>query len=242
MGDCRIYETLDRTFRELLKNELPFGGKLMMFSGNWNQCLPVVQGGDRANIVAQTMKASYLWEHIQPIHLKINMRVQNADKDDQEYAHYLDNVGDGKIETKPEIGEDMIPIPEQMKSSTETINQFVEEIYPNVGDRINEASKDRDTNPNWSKWVHERTVICSRNDDVEEVNRICIDKMKGDSRIYRSADKILNAKDSNIIPIEFLNQSTPSGCPPHILVLKIGAPIILMRNLDAKHGHVNGGR
>ena len=51
MGDRRIYETLDRTFRELLKNDIPFGGKLMMFSGNWNQCLPVVQGGDRANII-----------------------------------------------------------------------------------------------------------------------------------------------------------------------------------------------
>ena len=90
--------------------------------------------------------------------------------------------------------------------------------------------------------MHERTIICSQNDDVEEVNRTCIDKMKGTPHIYRSADKVLNEKDSNIVPTEFLNQSTPSGCPPHCLVLKIGAPILLMRNLDPKNGHVNGGR
>ena len=242
MGNRQIYETLDRSFKDLLKNDLPFGDKLILFSGDWAQCLPVVQGADRANIVAQTMKASPLWDHVQILHLTENMRVKNAGQDDIDYAQYLLNVAHGKVETHPEIEENMIKIPEQMISKSENIKMFVDEIFPKVGERIEEAYKDRDTNPDWNQWVHERTIICSRNDDVEEVNRTCIDKMKGTPHIYRSADKVLNDKDSNIVPTEFLNQSTPSGCPPHCLVLKIGAPILLMRNLDPKNGHVNGGR
>ena len=42
MGNKKIYETIDRSFKELLKNDLPFGGKLILFSGDWAQCLPVV--------------------------------------------------------------------------------------------------------------------------------------------------------------------------------------------------------
>jgi ATP-dependent DNA helicase PIF1 len=50
--------------------------------------------------------------------------------------------------------------------------------------------------------------------------------------MYYSVDTVLEKKDAVHFPTEFLNSLTPSGVPPHTLILKIGAPIILMRNLS----------
>ncbi|XP_015375852.1 PREDICTED: ATP-dependent DNA helicase PIF6-like [Diuraphis noxia] len=50
--------------------------------------------------------------------------------------------------------------------------------------------------------------------------------------MYYSVDTVLEKEDAVHFPTEFLNSLTPSGVPPHTLILKIGAPIILMRNLS----------
>ena len=57
-----------------------------------------------------------------------------------------------------------------------------------------------------------------------------------DTLAHNSADK----KDELAYPTKFLNNITPSGCPNHVIVLKKGSPITLMRNMDPVNGHVNG--
>ena len=46
MMNKKAVEALDRT---LTKNNIPFGGVLMILSGDFRQTLPVIQGGARAN-------------------------------------------------------------------------------------------------------------------------------------------------------------------------------------------------
>ncbi len=48
--------------------------------------------------------------------------------------------------------------------------------------------------------------------------------------------------NSNRYPVDFLNSLSLSGLPQHQLVLKLGCPISLMRNLDPTVGHCNGSR
>ena len=64
IGDRYLYECLDRSFRNTRKNDQPFGGITVVFSGDWHQCLPVVPGGGPADIIRQTLKRSYLWPKV----------------------------------------------------------------------------------------------------------------------------------------------------------------------------------
>jgi ATP-dependent DNA helicase PIF1 len=60
-------------------------------------------------------------------------------------------------------------------------------------------------------------------------------KFPGEERLYRSFDTL----EEEQFPAEFINTLTPSGFPPHELHLKVGAPIMLMRNFHPLEGHCN---
>jgi ATP-dependent DNA helicase PIF1 len=61
---------------------------------------------------------------------------------------------------------------------------------------------------------------------------------------YYSVDTILEDGDNpgHQIPPEFLHELTPSGLPPHKLQLKVGAIIMLLRNINLSNGLCNGTR
>lgn len=51
-------------------------------------------------------------------------------------------------------------------------------------------------------------------------------------KVYKSIDTIINTEDSVHFKQEFLNSFNPSGFPSYYLELKVGTPVILMRNLN----------
>ena len=72
------------------------------------QILPVVCHGYRAQIVKTCIHSSPLWNQIQQIKLATNMRVA---QDEITFSSYLLTIGNGTVETYPDVGEDMIQIP-----------------------------------------------------------------------------------------------------------------------------------
>jgi ATP-dependent DNA helicase PIF1 len=68
--------------------------------------------------------------------------------------------------------------------------------------------------------------------------------LEGDLKIYHSIDSIDSDNEQEAVnyPTEFLNSLTPSGLPPHKLHLKVGAVIMLLRNLNTRRGLCNGTR
>ncbi|GKD37960.1 ATP-dependent DNA helicase PIF1-like protein [Tanacetum coccineum] len=70
----------------------------------------------------------------------------------------------------------------------------------------------------------------------------------GDEKIYESSDSVsvVDADDTNfnldLYTTDFLNTINVSGLPHHMLTLKIGTPVMCMRNIDQKAGLCNGTR
>ena len=184
------------------------------------------------------------------------MRARLLGEDNLEFANYLLKIGEGKEGEKVD-GETWILIRPEIQSKSNTIHEFCSEIFPRLKDRVESGMRNRlvcdDTK--WIDWLMSRAVIVPINDDAQEVNDILMRQLSGEEMVYKSADKLLNkkkcqeeeSKDPEIsddlkFPPEYLNSISLPSMPPHRLVLKPGAPIMLMRNLDPQNGHVNGAR
>ncbi|KIJ08223.1 hypothetical protein PAXINDRAFT_89171 [Paxillus involutus ATCC 200175] len=66
-------ECVDRTLRDLLNRDAPFGGIAVVFGGDFRQTLPVVPHGSREQIVGATLCRSRIWQHLRVRHLHENM-------------------------------------------------------------------------------------------------------------------------------------------------------------------------
>jgi len=63
-------ETLDRSLQDIMGCNQPFGGKVMVFGGNFRQVLPVVPRGTRAQITDAMLQRSYIWEKVHKVQLQ----------------------------------------------------------------------------------------------------------------------------------------------------------------------------
>ena len=246
MAHKHLVECIDRSFRDLREcPDKPFGGAIMIFSGDWMQCLPVVPMARRAEITYSTVKASYIWSQVQEFKLKTNMRILTAGEENKQYAKYLLDIGEGKEEIYPEHGEFAIKLPDKLKSKSKSLKEFALEVFDGIKEKVKHGIANQLVQEDWDnfkKWMVQRAIICPKNEDVEEVNKIIMDEIDTQAHIYRSADKLMHEEQGSRYTQEFLNGLTPASVPPHILILKEGSMIMLIRNLDPQRGHVNGAR
>nr|XP_043636045.1 uncharacterized protein LOC122607184 [Erigeron canadensis] len=147
------------------------------------------------------------------------------------FSHFLLRVGDGNEEVSEgnfiRIPDDMaIPYSDAAKSKEE----LIEKIFPNL--QINRGSPD---------YVTSQAILSTKNNYVDDINNQLIEKFWGEEKVYYSFDEAEDDKN-NFYPIEFLNTLTVSGLPPYCLRLKVGCPIILIRNIDPSNGLCNGTR
>lgn len=96
-------------------------------------------------------------------------------------------------------------------------------------------------------YLTERTILSARNDDVCDINNAALSDFPGEIIVYLAADKMADHIENdhsitNRYPTEYLNSLNPSGLPPFKLELKVGCPIMLLRNIAPKDGLCNGTR
>ena len=54
------FEAVDWTFRDITQIDKPFGGKILIFGGDFRQILPVIPHATHADIVSASLSKSYI--------------------------------------------------------------------------------------------------------------------------------------------------------------------------------------
>jgi hypothetical protein len=205
MTKRQAVETLDRSLQDIMDCPLPFGGKVVVFGGDFRQVLPVVTRGTRAQITDATLLRSYLWEKTRKIHLTRNMRAQ----DDPWFSKYLLRIGNGAEET---IGDDYVRLPDDIvigyTEDEKAINTLIDDVFPSL--HANSRSRE---------YMSARAILSTKNEHVDNLNDKMISRFPGEERIYHSFDSIEDDLQNNYT-IDLLNSITPNGLPPHVLKLK----------------------
>lgn len=83
------FEALYKSMRDILRfsnpmsMELPFGGKTVVFGGDFRKNLPVIPKGSMQDTVLASINSSYLWRYCKVLRLTKNMRLHNLDSDSE---------------------------------------------------------------------------------------------------------------------------------------------------------------
>lgn len=253
MNHRHCFEALDKSLSDILShlndsnNNIPFGGKPFLLGGDFRQILPVIPGGTREEIIDASLNSSYLWPFFKIFHLKENMRLSKKGLNDEDkqkisdFAAWILHIGDGQIvdiDDPNDKDASWIKIPEDLliHSCLNPIHTIFSSTYPDFEENFNNFS-----------YLRERAIVTPRNCTVTEINNHAIDLLPGQKYTYLSADSLCsssgNLENLNIMyPTEFLNGLEFNGLPSHNLTLKIGMPVMLLRNLNQSLGLCNGTR
>ncbi|PNY07550.1 helicase-like protein [Trifolium pratense] len=237
------FEAVNRTLKDIMQEkQFPFGGKVVVLGGDFRQILPVIPKGTRHDIVHSAINSSPLWSSCEVLTLTTNMRLLAgcADSDIErrrDFSQWILGIGDGSIgHADDECIAVQIPQDLLIDGGADPLSNIVQSTYPNLLENMNEPSFFRD-----------RAILAPTNSVVGSVNDYILDMISTDEKIYLSYDSSCNENSAvdvpdNVHTPEFLNTIASSGIPNHKLRLKIGVPVMLMRNMDQSSGLCNGTR
>ncbi len=122
--------------------------------------------------------------------------------------------------------------------SNSPIDQIIDKVYDGI-DTIESLSETMK-----QIYFGERVILSPLNSDVDELNDACIERLPGQTMTFLSIDSAINecGYRDHSVPNEYLNTINVSGLPRYSITLKIGCPIILLRNLNPPAGLCNGTR
>jgi ATP-dependent DNA helicase PIF1 len=163
------FEALNTTLKDIMSkhgnsNQI-FGGKVIVFGGDFRQILPVIPRGSRSDIVHSAINASSIWDQCKVLTLTKNMRLQCGSTDSEkremtEFSEWILKIGEGKI-SEPNDGIVEIEIPKDLliTKCDDPKLAIVNSTYPNLLDNYLNY-----------EYLSSRAILASTIEVVEEIN------------------------------------------------------------------------
>ncbi|XP_008181052.1 uncharacterized protein LOC103308787 [Acyrthosiphon pisum] len=147
------------------------------------------------------------------------MRVYlKGDPEAEDFSNLLLQIGNGDLH---EDDDKKVNIPNNLCVVVKDLKSLSEQIYLNLNNFHSENLT----------WLNERAILTPKNDTAASINDSLLDQLPTEMVKYPSVDSVVELEDVVNYPVEFLQTLNPPGIPPRNLCLKIGAPIMLLRNL-----------
>ncbi|XP_042979937.1 uncharacterized protein LOC122310117 [Carya illinoinensis] len=159
-------QVLDKMLRDINDSELTFGGKVVVFGGDFRQVLPVVHKGTRQEHVDANLVSSYLWPTLIKFHLTENMRARL----DPVFSEYVLELGNGM---PPITVDETIKILDGMLVPYEDDCTSLDHLIDAVFHDIHEYSI------NISAMMN-RAILTPKNSYVDEINALLIHRFPGE--------------------------------------------------------------
>ena len=225
MAPRHSLEVVDSKLREIMNNEIPFGGKILLLGGDFRQLPPVVKNGIRSDIVRSTIKTSALWQHF-AVNTFTLIKNERADNDSDGFADEILKIGDGSANDN----EAKVQIPVECVTNGDLAELIFREVI-DANDYNAFAS---------------RAIIATLNSQVDEYNEKVIDMLDPETeKIYQAIDRVDSIGgegNSFAYSPEHFESIRPTGFPAYNLRLRENTVVMLMRNLNISEGLCNGSR
>ncbi|CAI9280672.1 unnamed protein product [Lactuca saligna] len=223
MMNRHCFEAVDRTLRDIIlpkNNNIPFGGKTIVFGGDFQQIIPVIQRGNRSDIVQTSLHSLRLWRECTILRLTVNMRLQfgcpkNDFEETKSFANWILKIGEGTI-GGPNDGEVEVEFPEDVTvpSTGDHIHLIVSCIYSSFKNNLDDPS-----------YFQDKAILVSTNEEVDAINDYMLELMKDEGKTYLSLDSLCETKtedsfEESVYSPDVLNAFKASGIPNHKLLLK----------------------
>ncbi|XP_071740565.1 uncharacterized protein [Rutidosis leptorrhynchoides] len=160
-----------------------------------------------------------------------------SNKSSEPFGGKILKIGEGKINT-PNDGEADVDFPDEilLETGSNPVETIVNSTYPSLHENLVDP-----------KFFQTRAILATTNEEVNSINDQILSTLIGEERVYYSSDNLTPDEDNDIFAQqlyspEILNGLTVLGVPNHRLALKVGVPIMLLRNIDQSKGLCNGTR
>nr|XP_027108883.1 ATP-dependent DNA helicase PIF1-like [Coffea arabica] len=158
-------EKFDDSLKDIMNKDAIFGGKIIVFGGDFRQTLPVVTKGCKEEIVNASLITSPIWPYLIKLKLSQNMRAQL----DPDFSKYLLRIGNGIEATNQN---DEVCVPERMNlvflNDDSSVDALITAVFPD----LNAFAHCPDS-------IVNHAILMTRNDFVFEINNKVIAKFPG---------------------------------------------------------------